>query len=207
MKPSATFGTAILMAVAVSLAARPNLALNKVCKASSVEGQLTPAKAVDGPKTQASRWGSNYQTDKNKDSAWIFVDLGKRYLVDSLAIYWEHSGARHYAVQAWNSAVDTPSHDDSGWKTLHTDTTLQYQPRPVDMCLSFIRLQAVDARYIRIRCYQRLFEFGYSIMELEVYGEEGGTGLRKPVTLPGRAWRNGADFSLTGRRLPVTKIK
>lgn len=162
---------------AAAQAPRPNLASHKVCKATSVEGQLTPDKAVDGPKSQASRWGSDYGTDMNKDSAWIFVDLGKTYQIDSLAIYWEHSGAKRYSVQTWKSRVDTPSYDDTGWETVFTDTTLAYQPRPVDMCLSFIKLAPVATRYVRIRCYKRLFEFGYSIMELEVYGEEGTLGL------------------------------
>src|SRR4051812_31427553 len=85
-------------------AARPNFALHKICKASSVEGKLTPDKAVDGLKGQAYRWGSNYLTDKNKDSAWIFVDLGANVTLDSIAIYWEHSGAARYAIQVWNSA-------------------------------------------------------------------------------------------------------
>ncbi|MDB5047823.1 MAG: eng1, partial [Fibrobacteres bacterium] len=141
------------LSVASAQAAPVNLARNKICKASSVEGMLTPDKAVDGPKSQGSRWGSNYGTDKNKDSAWIFVDLGQKQIVDSVAIYWEHSGAKRYTIQVWKSAVDTPSYDDSGWITVLTDTTLQYQPRPVDMCLSFLKLDPVETRYLRVRCY------------------------------------------------------
>lgn len=207
MHLGAAFLAAVLSICACAAAGRPNLALNKVCKATSVEGKLTPDKAVDGPKSQASRWGSDYATDKNKDSAWFYVDLGKPHLVDSVAIYWEHSGAKSYSIQAWDSPVDTPSHDDAGWKTLFSDTTLRYQPPPVDMCLSFVKLQPVQTRYVRIRCYKRLFEFGYSIMELEVYGNEGGTGLRPPTpkgnrNLRTRGLRGPGGFSLNGRWLP-----
>jgi hypothetical protein len=174
---SALFAT--LAASGIGDAARVNLAMNKHCAASSVEGLLTPDKAVDGPKSQGSRWGSNYGTDKNKDSAWLYVDLGSKYAVDSVAIYWEHSGAKKYSIEVWNSAAAVPSNDDSGWTTVLTDTTLTYQPRPVDMCLSFLKLDPVQARFVRVRCYKRLFEFGYSIMELEIYGAEGNsTGLR-----------------------------
>jgi hypothetical protein len=192
---------------------RPNLAFGKTCKASSVEGQLTPNKAVDGPKSQASRWGSNYGSDKNKDSAWFFVDLGRAYDVDSVAIYWEHSGAKRYTIQAWTSEVDTPSYSDAGWKTLLTDTTLYYQPRPVDMCLSFLKIAPARTRFVRIRCYQRMFEFGYSIMELEVYGKEASASSLRPsmratrsrigLGKPGFTW--GAPdklFSIEGRLLP-----
>lgn len=186
-------------------AAGPNLARNMPCKASSVEGMLTPGKAVDGPKSQASRWGSNYQTDKNKDSAWIFVDLGRMQTVDSVAIYWEHSGARQFAVQSWRSEADTPSYSDAGWETLLYDTTLVYQNPPVDMCLSFLKIKPTATRYLRIRCYKRMFTFGFSIMELEVYGP--GTSA-----LPGRSISRGerdgrvADpqrlFSVDGRLAP-----
>ena len=226
-KRAALLPTLLIAAAGLTLAAkasaqapaRANLAANKICKASSVEGKLTPDKAVDGPKSQGSRWGSNYGTDKNKDSAWIFVDLGRDYLVDSVAIYWEHSGASRYTIQSWTSPTDTPSYSDAGWKTLLTDTTLTYQKPPVDMCLSFLKLEPSQLRYLRVRCYKRLFEFGFSIMELEVYGKEGaatilipsrsaarqlsgtapaGAGFRwEPV--PGAGFR---FFSADGRGLP-----
>lgn len=180
-------------------APRPNLASGKPAKGSSVEGQLTPDKAVDGPKSQASRWGSNYIADKNKDSAWIFVDLGKTYVVDSVAIYWEHSGAKRYDLQAWTAAADTPSYSDEGWKTFFTDTTLYYQPRPVDMCLSFLKVPPTALRYLRVRCFKRLFEFGFSIMELEVYGQEGPAGMRVPSrAAAGRNSRWGSGRAASG---------
>jgi hypothetical protein len=171
----------IFIALNLAIAGSPKLSQNMPCKASSVEGMLTADKSVDGPKSQGSRWGSNYGTDKNKDSAWIYVDLGKKFLVDSVAIYWEHSGAKNYAIQIWKLEIDPPSLNDSGWTTIFTDTTLTYQPRPVDMCLSFIKLAPVASRYVRIRCYKRLFEFGFSIMEFEVYGKEGNSTPIKPL--------------------------
>jgi hypothetical protein len=214
-RPAPLAGAAACLLALASLApaqgaARINLALGKPAKASSVEGQLTPNKAVDGPKSQASRWGSNYIADKNKDSAWIFVDLGKTYTVDSVAIYWEHSGAKRYDLQAW-TAADTPSYSDEGWKTFFTDTALYYQPRPVDMCLSFLKVPPTALRYLRVRCYKRLFEFGFSIMELEVYGQEGATRIRVPSRttsgrdarrVPARGWSAGYGsriFAADGR--------
>jgi hypothetical protein len=100
----------------------------------------------------------------------IFVDLGAKYSVDSLAIYWEHAGAKKYSVQAWSLDADTPSYNDQGWTTLLTDTTLYYQPPPADWCTSFLKVPVTTTRYVRIRCYQRLTNYGCSIFELEVYG-------------------------------------
>ena len=161
-------------------AVRTDLALHKHCKADSYEGMYDPGqptgnypdKATDSLLGQGNRWGSYYNADHNPnpDSAWIFVDLGAKYYIDSLAIYWEHSGAKKYDVQVWNSDVDTPSYNDKGWTTIYTDTTLYYQNPPVDMCLAFLKVPVTQTRYVRIRCYKRLFNYGYSIMELLVFG-------------------------------------
>lgn len=177
LKPYLPFAAVVILALScLTLAAGPNLARNQPTKASSVEGQLTPGKAVDGPKSQASRWGSNYGTDKNKDSAWIWVDLGSVHTVDSVAIYWEHSGSRPFAIQAWRGAGDVPSDNDADWETLLRDSTLVYLNPPVDMCLSFHKIKPTALRFLRIRCYKRMFQFGFSIMELEVYAN-GSTAL------------------------------
>lgn len=197
--------SALILAFAgMALAAPVNLARNRPCKASSVEGQLTPEKAFDGPKSQGSRWGSNYGSDKNKDSAWIWVDLGTVSTVDSVAIYWEHSGSKPFAIQAWKGAGDVPTDKDSDWETIFRDSTLVYQNPPVDMCLSFHRIPATPLRFLRVRCYKRMFQFGFSIMELEVYAT-GPTavrprpqGLREPFSaLRGSAW------SVDGRLAPA----
>jgi hypothetical protein len=91
--------------------------------------------------------------------------------VDSLAIYWEHSGSAKYSVQVWSSDVDTPSYNDKGWITVLTDTTLFYD-QALDMCRSFLKIPATNTRYLRIRSFKRLSTSGYgcSIFELEAYG-------------------------------------
>src|SRR5271157_4308162 len=73
-------------------AARTNLALNKTATADSYDATGGPQMAVDGKLGQNSRWENNYapKPDSLKGNAWIYVDLGAKYLVDSVAIYWEH---------------------------------------------------------------------------------------------------------------------
>lgn len=159
---------------------KTDIALHKHCKADSYEGMYDPGqptgnypdKATDSLLGQGNRWGSYYNADHNPnpDSAWIFVDLGAKYFIDSLAIYWEHSGAKKYDVQVWSSDVDTPSYNDKGWTKIYTDTTLYYQNPPVDMCLAFLKVPVTQTRFVRIRCYKRIFTYGYSIMELLVFG-------------------------------------
>ncbi len=181
----------ILMFNMISLHADPiNLALHKHAKASSVEVQNTNALSADKAfdsvnyngayNGQRNRWASNWQKDLNRDSGWIFVDLETKTHFDSIAIFWEHSGAKKYDVQIWTSEIDTPSYnDDARWKTVYSDTALKYNDT-LKACLRFKKLDPIDARYVRIRGYKRLFDFGYSIFEFEIYNTSGVTTINKP---------------------------
>lgn len=163
-----------MLAVCVSAAPRTNLALHKTATADSYVGARTPAMAVDGINSGESRWENNYidgRPDSLKGNGWLYVDLGTNYLVDSVAIYWEHSGSGKYAIQVWDSTVAPPSNNDTGWTTLLTDTTLTYTDA-VQRCLSFLKLPPRETRYVRMRSYKRLWNpgWGISIYEFEVYG-------------------------------------
>jgi hypothetical protein len=160
-----TVSKAVTLSVSKKKPARTNIALNTIAKSSAVQSGFLPGFAVDGTVSQASRWSS-----AGGDSSWIFVDLGAYFTIDSLAIYWEHAGAKKYSVQVWSLPTDTPSFNDKGWTTLLTDTTLYYQPPPADWCTSFLKVTPTKTRYVRIRDYLRLTGYGCSIFELEVYG-------------------------------------
>jgi hypothetical protein len=157
------------------LPVRKNIALRKQCIADSYNAGAgyTPAKAVDSIKSFSSRWENNWQAQPagKEGDCWIYVDLGNIYTVDSVAIYWEHSGSKDYLVQAWTKTSSTPTAVDSDWTTLLRDTTLTYSPAPIDMCLSFLKLPPTQTRFIRVRSYKRMWSWGVSIMELEVYGD------------------------------------
>jgi hypothetical protein len=159
----------------VFAASRENLALHKTATADSYVGARTPAMAVDGINSGESRWENNYidgRPDSLKGNGWLYVDLGTNYLVDSVAIYWEHSGSGKYAIQVWDSNGATPSNNDTGWTTLLTDTTLTYTDA-VQRCLSFLKLPPSETRFVRMHSYKRLWNnpgWGISIYEFEVYG-------------------------------------
>jgi hypothetical protein len=164
-----------MLAVCVSAAPRTNLALHKTAIADSYIGARTPAMAVDGINSGESRWENNYldgRPDSLKGNGWLYVDLGTNYLVDSVAIYWEHSGSGKYAIQVWDSTVAPPSNNDTGWATLLIDTTLTYTDA-VQRCLSFLKLPPKETRFVRMHSYKRLWNnpgWGISIYEFEVYG-------------------------------------
>jgi hypothetical protein len=164
-----------MLTICVSAAPRTNLALNKTATADSYIGARTPAMAVDGINSGESRWENNYidgRPDSLKGNGWLYVDLGINYLVDSVAIYWEHSGSGKYAIQVWDSNVAPSSNNDTGWKTLLIDTTLTYTDA-VQRCLSFLKLPPKETRFVRMHSYKRLWNnpgWGISIYEFEVYG-------------------------------------
>jgi F5/8 type C domain len=193
MKSAGFLAAITVLSVSFSvMAARTNLALNKTAIADSYVGARTPAMAVDGINSGESRWENNYldgRPDSLKGNGWLYVDLGSKYLVDSVAIYWEHSGSGKYAIQVWDSSTAAPSDSDTGWTTLLIDTTLTYTDA-VQRCLSFLKLPPRETRYVRMRSYKRLWNpgWGISIYEFEIYGT--------PVSLRDPALNASADHGL-----------
>jgi PKD repeat protein len=135
--------------VIVNKAPSLNLALNKPVTASSLEyGALTAANAIDGSIT--SRWSSQFT-----DTQWILVDLGASYSINQIKLFWEAAFARDFQIQISSDAVS--------WSILNSisnNTTLTN-----DIILDG------TGQYIRIYCTKRATSYGYSIYELEVFGE------------------------------------
>lgn len=146
-----------------------NLALNKEATASSsYPGKdWTPDKAVDGiidnTSTKNSRWSSKRATDgtasdEGTKEQWLMVDLGAQYTVAQVNVFWEAATASAYTIQGSLNGdeffdIDTGSADGEGMKK-HTD----FEP--------------VNTRYVRVLCQEpKTAKYGYSIYELEVYGE------------------------------------
>jgi hypothetical protein len=152
--------------LALSKKAKINLACKKPAKCTSYEGtDMTAAAAVDDD--SATRWGGNYKTDPNKDSAWLYVDLGAVYTIDSVFINWEHSGSKEYYVQTANVASD----NDQGWTNVaHITDGNAWEKRP-------IKFNQTQARFVRVRCLKRISDFSYSIFELEVYAPKSTQGF------------------------------
>lgn len=141
--------TSAPVTIVVNPAGTPNLALNKPTFSSSVENAGTPANAAtDGNTT--SRWSSAFS-----DSQWIYVDLGQTYSVNRVKITWEGAYGKDYKVQVSNNL--------STWndlKTVSGNTAL----------VNDWTALTGSGRYVRILGTLRGTPYGYSIFELEVYG-------------------------------------
>jgi len=119
--------------------------------ASSVEGGLTPDKAVDG--SLDSRWGSAFSADPQ----WIYVDLGAEATIDKAIIRWENAYSKSYKIQV--------SNDETNWQDIYEDTH-------GDGGVDTIALSG-KGRYVRMLSLERNGGYGVSLYEFEVYGTGG----------------------------------
>ena len=127
-----------------------NLALSRPASASSMETSAFSADlAVDG--NPGTRWSSAFA-----DPSWIAVDLGTAMSVSKVVLNWEAAYGKTYQLQT--------STDGSNWTTVFT------QPSGSGG-LETDSFSAVMARYVRMYGTARGTQWGYSLLEFEVYGQ------------------------------------
>ena len=128
-----------------------NLAFGKKVTASSTTGIARDASLiVDGG--AGSRWESEYN-----DSQWICLDLGKKEKIEKVVLKWETACAKEYELQI--------SNDGKIWKTVHTEKNGKGGTEVIE-------LPSLKARYVKVVCSKRVTSFGYSLYEMEVYGNK-----------------------------------
>lgn len=129
-----------------------NLALGKHTLASSVENvQGTAAKlAVDGD--TGTRWGSAFE-----DPSTLRVDLGSSRRFNRAVLRWEAAYGTAWKLQY----TDTPD-DETSWQTAYSEDTGTGGVEDVSFA-------TVKARYVRMLGTKRATDYGYSLLEFEVY--------------------------------------
>ncbi|MBC7450522.1 MAG: discoidin domain-containing protein [Cytophagales bacterium] len=132
-------------------AAPTNLALNKRADGSSALAGNPFANAVDG--SLSTRWESAFS-----DPQWILVDLKQTFAISRVKILWEAAYGKNYKIQTSNTNNGT---DWVDIKTVSNNTTLSNDWTGL----------SGEGRYIRIYGTARGTGYGYSIFNLEVYGE------------------------------------
>jgi beta-glucanase (GH16 family) len=115
---------------------------------SSVEPTFTASAAVDGD--TGTRWSSAFS-----DPQWIYVDLGAAHPISRVVLNWEAAYGTAYQLQSSNDAVN--------WSTFYTTTT-------GDGGIDDLAVVA-NGRYIRMNGTARATMYGYSLWELQVYGQ------------------------------------
>ncbi len=125
-----------------------NLALQRPAYESSQESSSFPAANVNDGNIE-TRWSSGFTDDE-----YLYIDLGARYPVCSVEIFWEAAYATAYRIELSNDAVNwTVAANVSGNTDLHNTISI-----------------SGNARYVRMYGVSRATQYGYSIWEMRVYG-------------------------------------
>ncbi|GAA3125192.1 hypothetical protein GCM10010466_15080 [Planomonospora alba] len=159
-----------LIAPASVLAASPGHAADTLlsqgrpaASSSNEDATLLPAKAFDGD--ASTRWASA----EGSDPQWLRVDLGRPASITRVRLHWEAAYARAYRIQV--------SADGSSWRDVHA--TAAGDGGVDDLAVSG------TGRYVRMYGTGRGTPYGYSLYEMQVYGDAGGPGPSPTPTASG----------------------
>lgn len=173
---ASTLGTFVVKAQAgaavtstyVSVVPKPaNLALNKPARASSAQNSgLSAFYATDGTTTRTSpdvRWSSvGPTTDANgvitkDDPQWLRVDLGQKYDLSRVVLYWENAYGKAYTIEVADDTLQARrlTYADTAGNGNTDDLTLK---------------AGSSGRYVWMTGTGRGTPYGYSLYEIQVYG-------------------------------------
>ena len=156
---------------------RTNLALGKTATASTTQvadgnGNYVAGNAVDG--NSATRWASEWA-----DPQWIYVDLGATYSINNATLNWEiAAGASAYQVQI-------SANSGGPWTDCIAVTGSNGGLKINDFATQ-------SGRYVRIYGTLRASGYGYSLIDMQLYGPTGGN---NPPTVSITAPASGATYT------------
>lgn len=132
---------------------KANLACGKDAYSSSNDLLYTNEwRATDGNiKNEGSKWVS-----KNSDNQWLMVDLEKVTDINEVLVKWSNP-ASEFSIEI--------SEDGENWSKISSVTNNLEN-------INSIEFGKEKARYVRVNCTKRTNNSPYSILELEVYGEQ-----------------------------------
>ncbi|MET0466963.1 MAG: discoidin domain-containing protein [Chitinophagaceae bacterium] len=148
-----------------------NLAFQRTAYESSQQNSSFPVSNVNDGNID-TRWSSGFT-----DSEYMYIDLGARYPICSVEIFWEAAYATSYRIELsidavnWTTATTVTNNTD-----LHNTLTI-----------------TGNARYVKMQGISRATQYGYSIWEMRVLG----TSIVLPVKWVSFAGRLDNDKKVT----------
>ncbi len=131
--------------------------------ASSQENAGTaPQFAADGSTT--TRWSSSFS-----DNQWLRIDLGASKKIDRVRIDWETASSRDYRIET--------SNDGTAWTIVKAVTNSTVVNHRID---DHTGLNGIG-RYVRMFGVTRNTQYGHSIWEMEIYGDNDPTCTSGPT--------------------------
>ncbi|MGL1900562.1 MAG: discoidin domain-containing protein [Fibrobacterales bacterium] len=134
-------------------AAERNLALNKVIATNDQSPEYSPHFAIDGKTGNDSRWASQV----GDGPFHLIVDLGANYSIDRVILDWEDAAAKAYTIET--------STDLTNWERV-AEVTNGTSGETKEITFS-----ETTAKFVKLNCTQRTTSYGYSLYEMEVWGE------------------------------------
>lgn len=134
--------------ITITVLEKVNIAFQKPVTVSTTEDEYSGGLAVDG--NLDTRWSSLFY-----DPQWITVDLQGLYDIDIVSLFWEVASALVYNIQV--------SNDNVNWTNLINISSGSGDNEEHNL--------NGQGRFLRIYCTTRNTEYGYSLYEIEVYGE------------------------------------
>ena len=135
-----------------------SLAYRKTVMVSSTEGGNSGASAVDGD--FGTRWANDWNNVEVRpvvDTQSLTVDLGAEYMVHTVYTYWEAAHGKDYNLEvSTDGETFTTVVQVTGGK--QSDKKHTFEP--------------VCARYVRMQGVRAANQYGYSLYEFLVYGDE-----------------------------------
>jgi hypothetical protein len=127
------------------------LSQGRPATASSLESSSFPASAAFDGNLTSTRWASK----EGADPQWLQVDLGAPVTVSHVTLTWEAAYAKAYTIQT--------SADGQTWTTIYTTTT-------GNGATDDLTALSGTGRYVRMNGTARGTSYGYSLYEMQVYG-------------------------------------
>jgi uncharacterized membrane protein YgcG len=137
---------------------------------SSVTGTGAGARAFDN--NAGTRWESGYS-----DPQWIRVDLGSVKTINRVRIDWQHAAARDYHIDI--------SNDGTTWSA---PVVSKVGMAAIDHRIDDLGGFTVTGRYVRMSGTARATAYGYSIWEMDVYGDNSATCANGAANLLTTGW-------------------
>jgi hypothetical protein len=134
--------------VMITVLEKINIAFQKPVTTSSVEDAYNGDLAVDGD--YETRWSSLFE-----DPQWLTIDLQGIYRVDNISLFWETASALAYEIEI--------STNNTNWTTLASVSSGRGENEE--------HIVNGQGRFLRFYFTNRNTEYGYSLFEVEVYGE------------------------------------
>lgn len=150
-----------------------NYALKQAVKASSLQENYEPEKAVDGSLERGNFWWSDSDPKRHytfEMPQWLEVDLGQVRTIDHVFVlfHWWEQESLLTRLRVYKYVVEA-SLDGENWQTVMDESRNEDNARPEGTERWF---NPVEARYVRLTVLRNSAFGGAQVVEMKVMGEE-----------------------------------